>query len=57
MRRNSLAALTIVAIGLCPRGLVMSGYDDTNVLAVSPDGRVLLVADRNASRIGCVEER
>ncbi|MBN8615667.1 MAG: hypothetical protein J0L92_34045 [Deltaproteobacteria bacterium] len=36
-------------------GVSLSNYD-ANVLAVSPDGRVLLVADRNASRIVCVEE-
>lgn len=36
-------------------GVALSNYD-ANVLAVSPDGRVLLVADRNASRIVCVEE-
>lgn len=36
-------------------GVALSNYDG-NVLAVSPDGRVLLVADRNASRVVCVEE-
>jgi hypothetical protein len=36
-------------------GLDLTIYDG-NVLAVSPDGRTLLVADRDASRVVCVEE-
>jgi len=36
-------------------GLALTNYD-ANVLAVSPDGRTLLVADRLASRVVCIEE-
>jgi len=36
-------------------GINFSNYD-ANVLAVSPDGRTLVVADRLKGRIVCVEE-
>ena len=36
-------------------GLSLTEYD-ANILAVSPDGRVMMVADRLASRIVCIEE-
>jgi hypothetical protein len=36
-------------------GLALTNYN-ANILAVSPDGRVLMVADRLASRVVCVEE-
>jgi hypothetical protein len=36
-------------------GLQLTNYD-ANILAVSPDGRVLLVADRLASRVVCIEQ-
>jgi hypothetical protein len=35
-------------------GLSLTNYDG-NILAFSPDGRILFVADRNASRIVCIE--
>ena len=35
-------------------GLTLSNYDG-NILAFSPDGRVLYVADRVANRIVCIE--
>ncbi len=35
-------------------GLSLTNYDG-NVLAFSPDGRILFVADRNQSRIVCIE--
>jgi hypothetical protein len=36
-------------------GLLLTNYDG-NILAFSPDGRVLLVADRQRSRIVCIEQ-
>lgn len=36
-------------------GLALTNYD-ANILAVSPDGRTLWVADRLASRIVCIEQ-
>ncbi len=36
-------------------GLSLTNYDG-NILAFSPDGRVLLVADRQANRIVCIEQ-
>jgi hypothetical protein len=36
-------------------GLSLTNYD-ANILAVSPDGRVLMVADRLAGRVVCIEE-
>ena len=35
-------------------GLSLTNYDG-NILAFSPDGRVLFVADRSQSRIVCIE--
>lgn len=35
-------------------GLALTNYDG-NVLAFSPDGRVLMVADRTASRVVCID--
>jgi len=35
-------------------GLSLTNYDG-NILAFSPDGRVLYVADRPASRLVCIE--
>ena len=35
-------------------GLSLTNYDG-NILAFSPDGRILFVADRNQSRIVCIE--
>ncbi len=35
-------------------GLALTNYDG-NILAFSPDGRVLMVADRSANRVVCIE--
>lgn len=51
---------TIVALeldgGVSPvaSGLALTNYDG-NILAFSPDGRVLMVADRTASRVVCID--
>jgi hypothetical protein len=49
MRISAAGKVTTVATGL-----ELTNYDG-NVLAVSPDGNVLMVADRQASRIVCIE--
>lgn len=54
---NSGKVLRIDAAGTqteVASGLTLTNYD-ANVLAISPDGRTMMVADRGANRIVCIE--